>query len=157
MNVRIAKSNLLFKLFLGVALVFQASHAGAQDDPDKRAVIVLNQIEQDYVLSNMRLHLEDVQTIVNALGANDMARAQAAAEHLGTHSFDANKKRPVTLVPKLPQEFVHFMKSYHADFDTLAEGIRNGEPQAQLLQRLGTAMQGCVACHASFRIVGQNQ
>jgi cytochrome c556 len=157
MNVHATTNRLLLKLFLGVALILQISHAGAQDNPDKRAVIVLNHVEQDYVLSNMRMHLEDVQTIVNAFAANDMARAQVAAEHLGTHSFDTNKKRPDTLVPKLPQEFVYFMKSYHADFDTLAEGIRNREPQGLLLQRLGTAMQGCVACHASFRIVGQNQ
>jgi hypothetical protein len=136
----------------GIALLAAPIGLRAAEEADLRVPIALTAPEQNYVLGNMRLHLADVELIVSALGRNDAAGAQAAAAHLGTRSFEGSLKRPASLLPKLPPEFLHLTKAYHAQFDDLAEGISRGDPTAQSLQRLGVAMQSCVACHSTFRI-----
>lgn len=117
-----------------------------------RVPITLSPAEQAYILGNMRLHLADIQTIVHALAAGDAARAAEAADNLGTRPFQSNQKRPPELLAKLPAGFTQMVKTYHRDFDSLAGGIKSGEPNSRSLQRLGVAMQGCVACHAAYRI-----
>lgn len=120
---------------------------------DDRMAIALTPAEYEYILGNMRQHLIDVQIVVGALAAGDSARASKAATNLGTEGFTHSQKRPPGLLEKLPKDFSQLIADFHRQFDVLAEGIASGESSTRSLQLLGTAMQNCVACHATYRIV----
>jgi hypothetical protein len=140
---------------LTVLLTASAAPMAQDNKPvptDSREQIALTPAEYNYVLGNMRLHLADVQTIVNALANDQPATAHEAATRLGSHYFDTNQKRPASLLAKLPPGFIHMSRTYHAQFDELANGISRGDPIAASLQRLSTAMQTCVGCHAVYSI-----
>jgi len=120
--------------------------------PDTRVPIALTAAERDYVLAGMREHVGEIQDIVDALAAHDSARAQAMALHAGTKRFAALTDHPPGLGAKWPAPWKQLLRARLEGFDALAQGIADGEDPARSLQRLSTAMQACVACHATYRL-----
>lgn len=88
-------------MIAGIGLFLVMGHAVAAG-ADTRVTIPLTDAEHAYILNNMRLHLSDVQLIVQALAAADATAAEEAANRLGSHAFKTNEKRPPDLLKKLP-------------------------------------------------------
>ena len=137
---------------LAVALVFGGykfiTGEVAEKADDGRAAILMTAPERDMVLGEMRVFLEAVQTIVEALAQDDISTAAAAAISVGMGSTG---NEPASLVAKLPLEFKTLGMGTHAAFDDLAmEGTDMGNSKIMLAQ-LGELMLRCTLCHDAYR------
>lgn len=116
---------------------------------DNRTAVLLSPQEKDMVLGEMRTILSAINGVLNALAKEDMAKASTAAKSAGmAMAVDATPG----LMAKLPMEFKSMGMSLHEDFDTLASDIEKGMTERQVIQRLGTITNKCVACHAGYRL-----
>jgi hypothetical protein len=124
---------------------------------DGRTPINLTPSERDYVLAGMREHVGQIQSIVDALAADDRQRAQAAALLAGTRHFLELTDHPPGLAAKWPEAWKLMLRARLQSFDALAQGIHDGESTSRSLERLSNAMQTCTACHAAFRLVSEHE
>lgn len=143
--------------FLGAAAIVSLQVAGirpATADPvaDPRTPINVNAEERAYILENMRTHLADVVGVVDGLAAGDSARALSAAKNLGSKASKGNTKRPAGMLAKFPKDFLDAVKSFHQEFDVVADGMENGDTGMQSMKRMAGAMQTCISCHASYKL-----
>lgn len=116
---------------------------------DGRTAIYLYAGERDLVLAEMRQFLESVQKITEGIGGNDM---ELVAEYARKSGRAAQGGMPGTLVAKLPAGFKKLGFETHQRFDQLAldaEAFGDGD---HALSQLSTLMQGCIACHAAYRL-----
>lgn len=129
----------------GVWLFFSGYTAKA---PDGRTEVLLTPPERRMVLREMRQMLGSVQGVVAALAADDTAAAAEAAARSATVQAQPSP----TMIARLPQDFMQRGMTVHDAFGALAEAARNGAPENDLQQRLGTILANCVACHAVYAI-----
>lgn len=116
---------------------------------DGRQAIVLEPAERDLVLMEMRMFLDSVQRITQAVTKEDMKSAVKAAREVGAA---AQAAVPGTLMGKLPMAFKKLGFDTHTKFDALAlDAEQMGDPK-QTLEQLSTLMHNCVACHAGYQI-----
>lgn len=116
---------------------------------DNRTAVLLSPQEKDMVLGEMRTILTAVNGVLNALAEEDMKKASTAAKSAGmAMAIDATPG----LMAKLPMEFKNLGMSLHGDFDTLASDIEKGMTERQIIQRMGTITNKCVACHDVYRL-----
>jgi hypothetical protein len=116
---------------------------------DGRTAILLDPVERDLVLAEMRAFLQATQGVLVAATKGDLAAAAAAARGVGAA---AQRGVPASLVGKLPLGFKQLGFDTHGRFDQLAldaEGLGDAD---QTLTALGELMSNCVACHAAFRV-----
>jgi len=98
----------------------------------------------------MRTWLQSTQVIVAAASAGDMAAAARSARASG---MAAEAATPGSLFRKIPVEMKRLGFATRGLFDEVAaEAEKTGDPQ-RVLAKLGTAMNNCVACHATFSFV----
>lgn len=122
--------------------------SGAAEE-DARASIRLSAADGEHLRRGMRIYLESVQEIVQALSANDMAGVALAAGKSGAKLIaDA----PLTAVIGLPPEFTLASSETHRKFDELAETARSGTSRTIVLEHLGEILESCTSCHAMYRI-----
>jgi mono/diheme cytochrome c family protein len=91
---------------------------------DARQPILLNEEEQGFVLNEMRQYVASVQQILTALANDDVITVGQGQLGMPTHKA----------------------------FDEIADAAESGETTPQILSRLGTVLNNCVACHASYRL-----
>jgi len=116
---------------------------------DGRVSVLLEPAEKAFVLAEMRMLLEGVQSITEGLAANDLPAVAAAASHVGMASAaDVNPQ----LMLKLPVGFKTQGMGVHKTFDTFADKAENGATANELLGDLATQLSSCVACHATYRL-----
>jgi mono/diheme cytochrome c family protein len=115
---------------------------------DGRLAIQLTASERDLVLSEMRTFLDSVQQITQGVANNDFDAVAKAATRAGR---TAQKEMPGTLVGKLPLEFKKMGFDTHSKFSQLALDAEQMGDSGQTLEQLGTLLQNCVACHATFK------
>lgn len=129
------------------------AHAGAQEPPpeDARETIVLPEQARRTVLHEMRQMLEALHGVLAA--SAEMDRERMAEEALSGGTRIAVDTDPA-VAQRLPEEFIRLGTGTHRGFDDLAEAIRAGASRDSVLARLGTLTSKCVACHASYRVVG---
>lgn len=118
-------------------------------DPDTRTAVVLPAPGRHMVLEEMRLMLGSVQGFVAAASQGDTAGMRAAAAASGVA---AARDMDPAMAQRLPPEFEHLGMATHAAWDSLAAAVTGGIPMDQALERLGTLMNNCAACHSQFRI-----
>jgi hypothetical protein len=129
----------------GVCLTQEA----ASGDIDDRTVVT---VERNYILNQMRLFVISVQTIAAEFGADDRARASAAAAARGLKRNANDPDFPPTLGTKLPPQWKQLGGGARKGFDVLAERIGAGAGTQKYLEQLGIVMTNCVACHATYRV-----
>ena len=83
-------------------------------------------------------------------GGNSYGAITVIAEHSTARAHDV----PVAMMGKLPLEFKTLALGTHREFDTIAaDAEANGTPKHALAQ-LADVLQKCVACHASYQVMG---
>jgi hypothetical protein len=124
-------------------------HAHAAPVADGRAVFELTPAERAMILEEMRLFLAGVQSMIAALGREDMAAAAAAASGLGQKMVH---EVPSALRAKLPLEFRQLGFSVHREFDQIALDAGSLKDPGHTLRQLSATLQKCVACHDAYQI-----
>ena len=120
----------------------------AEESEDGRLAIQLTVNERDLVLSEMRTFLESVQQITQGVADNDFESVAKAARVVGRA---AQQGMPGTLVGKLPLEFKKMGFDTHSQFTQLALDAEQLGDSTQTMEQLGTLLQNCVACHATYK------
>lgn len=116
---------------------------------DGREVIWLESHQRDLVLTEMRMFVESIRDITDALGTDDSAKFQAAALKVG---LEAQEGVPLDLMKALPLSFKKLGMETHKKFDDLAASAEQGASNGELLMELSQIMNNCVACHAAYQL-----
>lgn len=145
--------SLLICVIAGMTYKFMFQGSVVQST-DGRMSIQLESAERDLVLAEMRMFLEAVQAITAAVTKDDMGTVVASAKKVGGA---AQQAVPGSLMGKLPMAFKQLGFDTHQKFDQLAlDAEQMGDAQTTL-EQLGTLMQNCVGCHASYRLESVTQ
>ena len=127
---------------------FKFITGSVEETDDGRTAIIMTAPERDMVLGEMRTFLEGVQSIVEAIAADDMATVATTATSVG---MAATGGEPAALIAKLPLEFKALGMGTHKAFDDLSmEATDMGDGDIVLAQ-LGELMLRCTSCHAGYR------
>lgn len=116
---------------------------------DKRAVITLPADQRDLLLGEMRGLLTGIQTIMDAASKMDVPRIRNVAKEEGIGTIAS---RDTTFVNLLPPDFRKREAETRSQFDALAEAVRGFTARDTTLSYLSRISQGCVGCHARFRL-----
>lgn len=136
------------------AIAFQFVNGSTIKSEDGRTAIVMTSPERDLILGEMRTFLEGVQTIVEAIAADDMETVSATATSIG---MAATGGEPAALIAKLPLDFKALGMGTHQAFDDLSmEASDMGDSQV-VLAKLGELMLRCTSCHAGYRFEVETQ
>ncbi len=117
---------------------------------DQRTAIVLTEGERDFVLAEMRGFLTAVQGVLEGVDEKDMKKVAQAAKAAGAV---ATKNMPGSLPRKLPLAFKQMGHPTHNAFDELAVEASDIGDAGQVINKLSTLMNNCVACHATYKLV----
>lgn len=131
--------------------LFGYSHAVEphESSSDTRQRLVLTPTQRDQILAEMRLMLGSVSGIVQGLAADDLPAAEKAARMSGMmHAADTDPQ----LKKLLPQPFLELGMQTHRGFDILADQMKAGGNQTDILRGLARLTGNCVACHATYRL-----
>ena len=129
-------------------VAFKFVTGSVEETDDGRTAIMMTAPERDLVLGEMRTFLEGVQTIVEAIAADDMVTVSTTATSIG---MAATGGEPAALIAKLPLEFKSLGMGTHKAFDDLSiEATDMGDANVVLTQ-LGDLMLRCTSCHEAYR------
>lgn len=120
----------------------------AERSEDGRLAIQLTPNERNLVLSEMRTFLDSVQQITQGVADSDFETVAKAARKVGSA---AQQEVPGTLIGKLPLAFKKMGFDTHSQFTQLALDAEQLGDRTQTLEQLGTLLQNCVACHATYK------
>lgn len=123
-----------------------AAHAPLHDG---RAVLQLDPAERAMILEEMRLFLDGLQKMTQALGKQDMQATADAARGMGMKMVH---EVPPELRAKLPLEFRQLGFSVHREFDQIAMDADSLKDVSYSLNQLSATLQKCVSCHATYQI-----
>ncbi len=115
------------------------------DDP--RQPLPLPAMMAAHQRQNMREHLAAVQSIVAAIGHDDMDGVAKAAARLGYS--DAMAQMCEHMGAAAPG-FTPLALAFHHTADTIGEAARRGD-RAGVVSALDRTLQACVGCHAAYR------
>lgn len=145
---RVARRTLAALLLVLAGTGGASAQHGAHSADDDRERIVLPAPARNMVLAEMRLMLESVAGVIAALSGGDTAAAAQAARASGmVMAVDVDPH----MRELLPAAFVELGMATHQSFDALADQLEQGADQQTALAELGTLMQNCIACHATYR------
>lgn len=119
-----------------------------EESADGRIAIQLTSNERDLILSEMRAFLDSVQQITQGVANKDFDTAAKAANKVGRI---AQQDVPGALIGKLPLEFKRMGFDTHAQFTQLALDAEQLGDSEHTMTQLGTLLQNCVDCHASYK------
>ena len=114
-----------------------------------RAPIQLSANEREHLRFGMRVYLESVEGITQALAENKLPLAAKSARKSGMGMMD---EAEISIALKLPPEFVALSLDTHQKFDALAIDAAEGGTKMGPLKQLGDILANCTACHATYRI-----
>ena len=116
---------------------------------DERTAIILTEGERDFVLTEMRGFLTAVQQVIEGVDEKDMKKVAEAAKAAGAA---ATRTMPGSLPRKLPLGFKQMGHPTHKAFDELAMEASEIGDAGKVIKKLGTLMNNCVACHATYKL-----
>lgn len=136
-------------LLAGMAIGLLACKAQAPQpaSTDARRAVSLPVPAQDAVRAEMNTMLISLNRILAALPRGDTAAIRAAAAASGI----ATAADP-TLEHLLPEQFLTWGTATHRGFDDLGASVASGAPSDTTVVRLAAITQGCVTCHATYRL-----
>ncbi len=141
--------NIILIIIIGAMIYMFMIKGSTLKSEDGRTAIIINDAERNMMLGDMRKFLENVQIITVALGENDMEAIVVAAENVGLR----DENPPPALIAKLPLEFKTMGMDTHKAFDELA-GLAKTDGNIQTVAvALGTILTNCTTCHATYKIM----
>lgn len=142
--------SLLKRLMLLMILCFINASAIAAEPPVKetRQHLGFTPIEQTVFLADMRVMLQTVQDIINAIAKEDRGAMILAAKQSGNQMA---RNTPMSIKKKLPASFQAIGGPMHLGFEEFAIRAETDE-MPELTAYLGQLMGKCMACHAAFTI-----
>jgi len=137
--------------FLAIVLL-AAAVAPARADPRQR--VDMPPPMREHMLTNMRNHLDAIETIARQLAEGRYGEAAETAEgRLGMSAMDAHGAHH--MAPHMPEGMRAIGTAMHRAASRLALGARDAEVRGDLagaLTGLAEVMQQCVACHTAYRV-----
>jgi len=109
-------------------------------------------MEREHLRLGMRVWLENVEGITEALADNKMRVVAKTAKKSGMDMVD---DAMIEIAMKLPPEFVALSLDTHQKFDALAVEAAEGGAKVGVLKHLGDILANCTACHATYRLSPQ--
>lgn len=122
----------------------------AADAADGRQAIELTASERARMLDGMRLYLQAIQGIVDALAKNQLDGAAQYAHEAGAKML---QDAPMSIPLKAPLEFTALGLQTHEKFDVLADRAR-ATSRGDVLTALADIMNNCTSCHSTYRVTG---
>ncbi len=139
-------------LLLGVVLyggyVF-GIRGNVEKGDDGRTAIVMAPADRIRVLGEMRVFLETLQSIDQAIAEDDMKTVERLARASGM--VKAGGESPAFL-GTLPLEFKTLGMGLHKSFDGLADLAATDPDPGKMLAAVSDVMLTCTACHASYQL-----
>ena len=119
---------------------------------DSRTAVRLSGAEREHLRQGMRVYLESVQGIVDAVTRGRLQRIAEAARPSGMASVEGV---PLAMMTKVPPEFTMLSVDTHRRFDALATDAAAARDKGEALKQLNDILANCTACHGSYRIVAE--
>jgi len=116
---------------------------------DQRQVLLLNEMQRDHLLGEMRLLLTGTGAILEALSQGDMTAVVRHARSLG---MDMPHKMEGHMEHVMPEQFMRMGMAVHQAFDKIAQDAESGKDTTHILQQLSSALGRCTACHAIYQV-----
>ena len=116
---------------------------------DTRERLRLPAAHRDKILLEMRLMLEAMDRVLQALGQDDVAAAGKAARGAGM-AMAVDVEPEIQKV--LPKNFLDLGMRTHQAFDALDDRLEAGGSKDDAIQGLAGLTGNCVGCHASYRL-----
>lgn len=117
---------------------------------DGRLAVQLTKDERNALLLEMRTWLQNSQIILTAVTAQDFATVAKVAKSSG---MAAEAQTPGSLFRKIPVEMKKIGFDTRRRFDEIAIDAEKLKDSQHTIKQLSTAMNNCVACHATYRFV----
>ncbi len=122
------------------------NHNMMRNIKDERTPLDLSPQMKINQLSNMRSHVEAIQTIIGLMGQGDFIAASGVAHaKLG---LTEEMRRMCNMFDN--ENFVRLGLAFHKSADALGDVLQT-EDMNKSLRALQTTMSYCVQCHATFR------
>jgi len=141
--------NIILVLIIAAMLYMFLVRGSVAPTQDGRTAVIISKSERTKILGDMRKFLEHVQTMVEAIGDQDIETFSTAASGVG---FIQEKAPPATLVAKLPLEFKTMGLNTHKAFDELAKLADETKDFQLVAKELSIIMTNCTYCHQTFRL-----
>jgi len=141
--------NIVLLIIVGVMFYMFMIKGSTNQTEDGRTAIMISEGERIKVLGDMRKFLDHVQTMVEAIGDDDIEKFSTAASGVG---LAQEAPPPPGLVRKLPLEFKTMGIATHTAFDDLAKAADNGANGQELAKELSVIMSNCTTCHSAYRL-----
>lgn len=125
----------------------EASAASTLEALDARTPVPLLPMMANHRKENMRDHLVAVQEVVMALASDDFAAAERAAQRIG---YSEQTGHMCNHMGKGAPGFTEQALRFHHAADRIGAAAREGD-RTEVLKELGTTLQACTACHASWK------
>ena len=126
-----------------------AAHDATLSRAGTRSPIELSAKERERLRAGMRLYLECVEGITDALGENKMAGVARSAKRCG---MDMVEDLSLADLMSLSPEFLALSLDTHQKFDALAHEAAEHGTRSSALKQLGAILANCTACHAAYRL-----
>jgi len=117
---------------------------------DGRLAVQLSKDERNALLLEMRTWLQNSQGILAAASTNDFAVVANIAKASG---MAAEAGVPGALFRKIPLEMKKLGFDTRQKFDEIAADAEKLKDSQHTVKQLSTAMNNCIACHATYRFV----
>ena len=114
---------------------------------DMRRPLPLPAMMAEHQKQNMREHLAAVQSIVAALGRDDMDGVAKASARIG---YSEAMGQMCEHMGAATPGFTAMALNFHHTADTIGEAARRGD-RGGVLSALDRTLQTCVGCHATYR------
>lgn len=113
-----------------------------------RTLNELSARERESIRAGMRVYLECIEGIIDALFANRMGGVARNAKRAGTDMIQGVSAADAVA---LPPEFLLLALDTHLKFDAMAQEASQHGSKTAVLQQLGAVLANCNACHAKYR------
>ncbi len=117
---------------------------------DGRLAVQLSKDERNALLLEMRTWLQNSQGILAATSTNDFTVVANIAKASG---MAAEADVPGALFRKIPLEMKKLGFDTRQKFDEIAVDAEKLKDSQHTVKQLSTAMNNCIACHATYRFV----
>lgn len=116
---------------------------------DARIAIQLAPDEAEHLRLGMRRYLESIQGIVEALPRGKMSMVASSARQSGMVMV---QDLPISVVTKLPPEFILMSLDTHQKFEALSRSASTDGTRGGALKELRDILANCTACHTMYRL-----
>lgn len=136
------------------AFGYKFTVGNVQPSDDGRQAVMLSKDERNALLLEMRVWLQSSQGILAAASVKDFDAVIKSAKASG---MGAEADTPGSLFRKIPVEMKALGFDTRSKFDDIAVEAAKSKDSNQVVIKLSTAMNNCIACHEMYRFVEETK